>query len=61
MVFGKADTIICRPPVVQNNGGIDRFLLSVGMKGFEPFFEDLIVRLESGNLEFVYRSTDLGV
>ncbi|MBC1284440.1 hypothetical protein HB818_01545 [Listeria booriae] len=63
MVSGvwKAGTKIYRPPVVQNNGDIDRFLLSVDMQGFESIFEVRIVRLESGNLGLGCRSTDLDV
>lgn len=52
---------ICRPLVVQNNGGIDRFLLCIGTKGFKPVFGVWIVRFESGNFGFGCWSTDLGV
>lgn len=46
---------------MQNNGDIDRFLLSVGVIGFKAVFEVRLVRFESENLGFCCRSTDLGV
>lgn len=63
MVSGvwKAGIKICRPSVVWNLGDIDRFLLSVGVQGIEPFFEVQVVRFGNGNLGFGCRSTDLGV